>query len=115
MDKPPFNDLAQPKMSRAAQAVMEEAMQKSCDEQAKIMADVGDKNATKNGQDKNVLRKEEHEKRQVRKTDKEKSLVDWEPDTDYEKGKEFGKFSAKEVADMIVRDYGDVLRRLSKT
>ena len=77
MKKPPFNELAKPNMSKEAKAVMEEAMQKSCDEQSK--------------------------------------LVDWEPDTDYEKGKEFGKFSAKEVADMIVRDYGEVLKRLSKT
>ena len=69
-----------PGLTDIPQEQMEEAMQRACDEQAKIMADVGDKNVTKNGQDKKI-----------------------------------GKFSAKEVADMIVRDYGDVLKRLSKT
>lgn len=39
MDKPPFNDLAQPNMSKEAKAVMEEAMQKSCDEQDKFVKD----------------------------------------------------------------------------
>lgn len=39
MDKPPFNDLVQPKMSKEAKAVMEEAMQRSCDEQVKSLVD----------------------------------------------------------------------------
>lgn len=37
MSKPTFNDLAQPNMSEEAKAVMEETMQKSCDEQAEMM------------------------------------------------------------------------------
>ena len=76
MDKPSFNDLAQPNMSKEAKAIMEYAMQKSCDEQVK-------------------------------------SLVDWEANTGYE----FGKCNKtpEEVAQFIVDNYGDVLRRLSKT
>ena len=35
-EKPPFNELAKPNMSDEAKAVMEEAMQKSCDEQDKL-------------------------------------------------------------------------------
>lgn len=58
--KPPFNELAKPNMSKEAKAVMEEAMQKSCDEQAEMM-------------------------------------------------------KAHEVAQLIKEQYGDVLRRLSKT
>ena len=76
MDKPSFNDLAQPNMSKEAKALMEYAMQRSCDEQVK-------------------------------------SLVDWEADTGYE----FGKCNKtpEEIAQFIVDNYGDVLRRLSKT
>lgn len=121
---PPFNDLAQPNMSRAAEAIMQEAMRKSCAEQARQM------NKTM----------EDHEKRQIQETDKEKSLVDWTPEHEYEtikcnktpeeaesimkegvkefcdeQDKKIGEFDAKEVVDMIVRDYGDVLRKLSKT
>ena len=57
--RPPFNELAKPNMSKEAKAVMEEAMQRACDEQAKIMSDDGVKNVTKNDQDKNVLRNSE--------------------------------------------------------
>lgn len=39
MDKPTFNDLVQPNMSEEAKAVMEEAMQRSCDEQDKFVKD----------------------------------------------------------------------------
>ena len=39
MNKPSFNELAKPKMSKEAKAVMEEAMQKSCDEQDKFVKD----------------------------------------------------------------------------
>lgn len=39
MCKPSFNELAQPNMSKEAKAVMEEAMQKSCDEQDKFVKD----------------------------------------------------------------------------
>ena len=63
MKKPPFNELAKPNMSEEAKAAMEEAMQKSCDDQVRLLE----------------------------------------------------KAKAKEVVDMIVRDYGDVLKRLSKT
>ena len=75
-DKPSFNDLAQPNMSKEAKALMEYAMQRSCDEQVK-------------------------------------SLVDWEADTGYE----FGKCNKtpEEIAQFIVDNYGDALRRLSKT
>ena len=38
-DKPTFNDLVQPNMSEEAKAVMEFAMQRSCDEQAKSLVD----------------------------------------------------------------------------
>lgn len=76
MDKPPFNELAKPNMSEDAKAVMEEAMQKSCDEQVK-------------------------------------SLVDWEADTGYERGK--CNKTPEEVAEFIVDNYGDALKRLSKT
>jgi hypothetical protein len=34
---PPFNDLAQPNMSKDAKRVMEEAMQKACDDQVKTL------------------------------------------------------------------------------
>ena len=60
MKKPPFNELAKPNMSEEAKAVMKEAMQKSCDEQAEMM-------------------------------------------------------KADEVVKLITEQYGDVLRRLSKT
>ncbi len=75
MNKPDFNDLAQPNMSKEAKAIMEHAMQRSCDEQVK-------------------------------------SLVDWEADAGYE----FGKCNKtpEEVAQLIVDNYGDVLRRLAK-
>lgn len=56
MDRPPFNDLAQANMSKEAKAIMEYALKKSCDEQAKTM--------------------EDYEKRQIRKADKEKSKLD---------------------------------------
>lgn len=36
-DRPPFNELAKPNMSKEAKAVMGEAMQKSCDEQSKLV------------------------------------------------------------------------------
>lgn len=36
-DRPPFNELAKPNMSKEAKAVMGEAMQKSCDEQSKLI------------------------------------------------------------------------------
>ena len=39
--KPTFNDLAQPNMSKEAKAVMEFAMQRSCDEQVKSLVDWG--------------------------------------------------------------------------
>lgn len=39
MGKPTFNDLVQPNMSKEAKAIMEEAMQKSCDEQDKFVKD----------------------------------------------------------------------------
>lgn len=38
-DRPAFNELAKPNMSKKAKAVMEEAMQKSCDEQDKFVKD----------------------------------------------------------------------------
>lgn len=38
-DRPPFNELAKPNMSKEAKAVMEEAMQKSCDDQDKFVKD----------------------------------------------------------------------------
>lgn len=60
MKKPPFNELAKPNMSKEAKAVMEEAMQKSCDEQAEAM-------------------------------------------------------NADEIVKLIKEQYGDVLKRLSKT
>lgn len=45
MSRPTFNDLAQADMSEEAKAVMEFAMQKSCDEQVKSLvsweADIG--------------------------------------------------------------------------
>ena len=82
MDKPPFNELAKPNMSKEAKAVMEEAMQRSCDEQA--------------------------------------SMVDWEPDYNYEirkcnKTPEEAELDVKETVKLIKEQYGDVLRRLSKT
>ena len=39
MKKPPFNELAKPNMSKEAKAVMEDAMQRSCDEQDKFVND----------------------------------------------------------------------------
>ena len=60
MRRPSFNELAKPNMSEEAKAVMEEAMQKSCDEQDEMM-------------------------------------------------------KAHEVAQLIKEQYGDVLKRLSKT
>lgn len=39
MRRPPFNDLVQPNMSKEAKAVMEFAMQRSCDEQVKSLVD----------------------------------------------------------------------------
>lgn len=38
-DRPPFSELVKPNMSKEAKAVMEEAMQKSCDEQDKFVKD----------------------------------------------------------------------------
>lgn len=83
MDKPPFNDLAQPNMSKEAKAVMEYAMQKSCEEQTK-------------------------------------SLVDWEADIGYERGKcnktpEEERKLVDEAVKLITEQYGDVLRKLAKT
>lgn len=91
------------------QEQMEEAMQRACDEQAEVMAgtDMTLEEAVKivepyvpksdfNGHDKNVLRKEEHEERQIRKTNQEKS-----------------KLEAKETVEFIKEHYGDVLRRLA--
>ena len=83
MKKPPFNELAKPNMSEEAKAVMEEAMQKSCDEQVK-------------------------------------SLVDWEPDIGYERGKcnktpEEERKIVDDTVKFIIEHYGDVLKRLSKT
>lgn len=100
MDKPSFNDLAQPNMSKEAKAVMEYAMQMSCDEQAKIM--------------------EDNEKRQVRKTDKKESLVDWTSEYEYEtiecnKTPEEERKIVDDAVKLITEQYGDVLRRLSKT
>lgn len=37
MNKPTFNDLAQPNMSKEAKAIMELAMQRSCDEQQEFL------------------------------------------------------------------------------
>ena len=45
--------------------------------------------------------------------DEQASLVDWEPDTGYESGK--CNKTPEEVAKFIVDNYGDVLKRLSKT
>lgn len=39
MGRPLFNELAKPNMSEEAKAVMEEAMQRSCDEQDKFVKD----------------------------------------------------------------------------
>ena len=88
---------------------MEEAMQRACDEQAEVMAGTGMtlKEAVEivkpyvpksdfDGQDKNVLRRREYEKRQVRETNQEKSKLD-----------------AKETYEFIKKHYGDVLRRLA--
>lgn len=37
--RPPFNELAKPNMSKEAKAIMEHAMQRSCDEQVKSLVD----------------------------------------------------------------------------
>ncbi len=81
--RPPFNELAQADMSEEAKAVMEYAMQRSCDEQVK-------------------------------------SLVDWEADIGYERGKcnktpEEERKIVDDTVKLIKEQYGDVLRRLSKT
>lgn len=104
MDKPPFNDLAQPNMSRAAEAIMQEAMRKSCAEQARQM------NKTM----------ENYEKRQIQETDKEKPLVDWTPEYEYEtikcnKTPEEERKIVDDTVKFIKEHYGDVLKRLSKT
>ena len=104
MGRPSFNELAQPNMSEEAKAVMEEAMQRSCDEQARQM------NKTL----------EDYEKRQIQEADKEKPLVDWTPEHEYEtikcnKTPEEERKIVDDTVEFIKEHYGDVLRRLSKT
>lgn len=83
MSKPTFNDLAQADMNKEAKAIMEHAMQRSCDEQVK-------------------------------------SLVSWEADIGYELGKcnktpEEERKLVDDAVKLITEQYGDALKRLSKT
>lgn len=74
---------------------MEEAMQRACDEQVNLIEKSKNYQVQKSKQAEVM---EEHEERQIRKANQEKSKLD-----------------TKETVDFIIEHYGDVLRKLSKT